>query len=309
MSTFQYEEVPAGHVPVETQKAAWRMKEFVEADLGLQQVPIRWFREYDHYSNLRRYWGHTFEGDRAYRGCAMKSEGCIWIRADLEPEQAKEAVAHELRHVHQYQTGFAGDTEGDAKLYGQLAVEALRHWPGNVSEARKITARVSGLLEVRFPKRLQLEYRSLALRGAGGETISGYAAVFNQLSLNLGGFREVIRPGAFKGTLERGADVRALFNHDPSKILGRTKAGTLKLKEDRHGLWFELQPAVTPTTKEVVANLRAGNLDGCSFAFRALKDHWRAQGGENVRELVEVDLQDISIVTFPAYPATSVQVL
>ena len=85
---------------------------------------------------------------------------------------------------------------------------------------------------------MKLERRYFAveeLRADDGDgTIQGYAAVFDSPSLNLGGFREIVRPGAFTQSVQRD-DVRALFNHDPNFVLGRTKSGTLALLEDERG--------------------------------------------------------------------------
>ena len=93
-------------------------------------------------------------------------------------------------------------------------------------------------LEKRVCKTDPLEFRAASDDGAG--TISGYAAVFDKLSVNLGGFREQIAPGAFDGRLND--DVRALFNHDPNRILGRTASGTLTLKIDEVGLRYTVDP-------------------------------------------------------------------
>jgi len=138
-------------------------------------------------------------------------------------------------------------------------------------------------------------------------TITGYAAMFNQLSEPLGGFREVIRPGAFRNSLKY-ADVRALWNHDPNYVLGRTKSGTLKLAEDEHGLAIEIIPPDTTWARDLLESIRRGDVDQMSFGFRTIKDSWVTTNGETLRELLEVELFDVSPVTFPAYPQTSVQV-
>ena len=137
--------------------------------------------------------------------------------------------------------------------------------------------------------------------------IVGYAAVFNKMSLDLGGFREVIRPGAFKKTIQE-ADVRALWNHNADYVLGRTKSGTLKLEEDERGLKIEITPPDTQWAKDLITSIGRGDIDQMSFGFRPVKDRWGTEDGENIRELLEVELLDVSPVTFPAYPQTSVQV-
>ena len=136
--------------------------------------------------------------------------------------------------------------------------------------------------------------------------IVGYAAVFNSLSENLGGFREMIKPGAFKKSLDN--DVRALIDHESGKVLGRSKAGTLRMEEDDNGLRVEIDPPDTTIARDLMESMRRGDIDQMSFGFFVKSDNWRKQDGENIRELEEVDLFDVSVVTFPAYPATSVHV-
>ncbi|SEN79994.1 HK97 family phage prohead protease [Lihuaxuella thermophila] len=136
--------------------------------------------------------------------------------------------------------------------------------------------------------------------------ITGYAAVFNELSENLGGFREQIAPGAFAKTIQT-ADVRALWNHDPNFVLGRNKSGTLQLAEDERGLRIEIIPPDAQWAKDLIASMKRGDVDQMSFGFRTVEDVWEAKGKENIRTLKEVELFDVSIVTYPAYPQTSVQ--
>jgi HK97 family phage major capsid protein/HK97 family phage prohead protease len=157
-----------------------------------------------------------------------------------------------------------------------------------------------------------VERRALAgleVRTDGGRPrLVGYAAVFESRSLDLGGFVEVVKPGAFTRTLAAGTDVRALVNHDPSQIIGRTKAGTLTLAEDARGLRVEITPTDTTTHgRNAIEDVRSGNLDGMSFGFITRQDSW-TRGEPALRELHDVDLIDVSVVTFPAYPSTEVAV-
>ena len=149
----------------------------------------------------------------------------------------------------------------------------------------------------------------LEIRGSDqGTTIEGYAAVFDTLSEDLGGFREIITKGAFKRTLKAGADVRALVDHDPSKILGRNKSGTLSLAEDDHGLRVKIKPPDTTAGRDTVESMRRGDLDQMSFAFSVVSDRWETIDGEEVRTISDVDLHDVSVVAFPAYADTTVAV-
>ena len=150
------------------------------------------------------------------------------------------------------------------------------------------------------------------LRVSNGDQpkITGYAAVFNSLSDDLGGFREQIKRGAFKRTLDAGADVRALVDHDPSRILGRTTAGTLTVREDRNGLLVEIDPPDTTAGRDILESIRRGDVSQMSFAFSVPPggEKWVDDGKTATRTLTDVDLYDVSAVSFPAYPDTSVAV-
>ncbi len=138
--------------------------------------------------------------------------------------------------------------------------------------------------------------------------ISGYAARFNTLSENLGGFREKIAPGAFAKSLAGGADVRALVNHDPNLIIGRNIAGTLKITENKTGLKIAAVPPDTQAGRDVITSIERGDIDGMSFGFRTITDSWEMVDEEEIRTLIEVELHDVSVVTYPAYTDTSVAV-
>lgn len=133
--------------------------------------------------------------------------------------------------------------------------------------------------------------------------IDGYAAVFNQMSEDLGGFREKILPGAFANSI-RTDDIRALLNHDPNYVLGRNTAGTLRLAEDEHGLKIEIDLPDTQYARDLVAVMNRGDIDQMSFGFRTITDNWRKENDLLIRELIDVQLFDVSAVTYPAYPQT-----
>ncbi|MCC5855126.1 MAG: HK97 family phage prohead protease [Idiomarina sp.] len=153
---------------------------------------------------------------------------------------------------------------------------------------------------------------SLELRSneeSGTSLIVGQASVFNVRSENLGGFREVIMPGAFDDVLAD--DVRCLLNHDGNFILGRTKSGTLRLSVDEEALNYEADAPDTQTIKDlVIAPLKRGDIDQSSFAFRVARDgdKWdEDEDGVLVRTVHRISkLFDVSPVTFPAYPDTKV---
>ncbi len=144
---------------------------------------------------------------------------------------------------------------------------------------------------------------------AKGSKVSGHAAVFNQLSEDLGGFREKISPGAFADSIKDG-DIRALWNHDPNFVLGRTKAGTLSLSEDDIGLATQYDFPDTSIARDLLKSIERGDVDQQSFGFMVLPDgaKWRLEDGGLTRILTKVELFDVSPVTFPAYPQTDVGV-
>ncbi len=160
-----------------------------------------------------------------------------------------------------------------------------------------------------------IEFRAAGSKGEK-PMICGYAALFNVRSQPLGWYQdwvEVIAPGAFDDVL--GDDVRCLFNHDASRILARTKAGTLKLSVDEKGLWYEAELVDTSTARDLMADMEAGNITQSSFAFDV------ANGGRSVVYYDKADehgieaevtitklkrLYDVSPVTYPAYEETEV---
>ena len=150
-------------------------------------------------------------------------------------------------------------------------------------------------------------------RADGRAAIVGYAAVYNRLSLDLGGFREEILPGAFDRILtrQRGKqDVVALFNHDTNIVLGRTSSGTLELSSDEKGLRYVVTPPVSRA--DVMELISRRDVRGSSFAFTVDKSGEGFRQGEDgnaVRQIREVSgLYDVGPVLGPAYPSTSAAV-
>lgn len=135
--------------------------------------------------------------------------------------------------------------------------------------------------------------------------LSGYAAKFDSPSLPLP-FIERIAPGAFRKTLSETPDVRLLVNHE-GLPMARTKNGTLKLYEDNIGLRFDAELANTQESRDLYNLIQRGDVDQMSFAFRVIRQKWSSDRSE--RMLTEVSLADgdVSVVTYPAYPATSVE--
>ena len=143
----------------------------------------------------------------------------------------------------------------------------------------------------------------------GGHTLVGHAAVFNTETTIAGLFREMIAPGSFRKTIKE-SDVRALFNHDPNLVLGRNKAGTLRLYEDGDGLGYEVDLPDTQAARDVYALIERGDVSQSSFAFKVIKEQRSdPEEGQSLPLFVvkEARLYDVSPVTYPAYDATDVQ--
>lgn len=151
-----------------------------------------------------------------------------------------------------------------------------------------------------------IAYSNIEVRQAkNGNTLSGYAAVWDSPSEPLP-WTEYVRRGAFSKTLKDGADVRLLIDHT-GVPLARSKSGTLSLREDERGLFMEATlDKNNPDAARVLSAVKRGDMSQMSFAFRTIQDKWTAD--RSVRELREVQLYDVSIVTFPAYEATVAEV-
>lgn len=152
-----------------------------------------------------------------------------------------------------------------------------------------------------------MERRSLLepVEARAERKIGGYGAVFNSETVIGGEFREKIAPGAFSKSLD--GDVRSFFNHNSAMILGRTKSGTLRLKEDERGLSYEVDLPETQAGRDLKISMERGDVDGSSFAFRVTKDHWEMRDdGLPLRTIQEVELFEVGPVTVPAYDDATV---
>lgn len=154
------------------------------------------------------------------------------------------------------------------------------------------------------------ELRSLVLpveRRAddGNGTATGYAAVFGETADIGDFFREIVARGAFTETLKT-ADVMAYYDHDRGRVLGRSSAGTLRLKEDQKGLAVEIDLPDTSDGRDVRTLLDRGDVSGMSFGFIVTRQEWDETGDIPTRTIHEVDLREVSIVSEPAYDGTSI---
>lgn len=150
-----------------------------------------------------------------------------------------------------------------------------------------------------------IERRAAAVEiRAAGRRLEGYAATFGT-EARIGAITETIAAGAFAASLKSGRDTLALVDHDTTRLLARTRSGTLKLSEDSRGLAFALDLPETQAARDVLALAERGDLGGMSFAFTVDKAGERWEGKR--RELRSVTLHEISVVSaWPAYDGTTV---
>lgn len=143
----------------------------------------------------------------------------------------------------------------------------------------------------------------------GTKTISGYAVKWEMKSHTMGywrRFKEQFKRGAFTDSLTTD-DQLALWSHDTSQVLGRTKNGTLRLFEDDIGLRFELELPNTTLGNDAYETIKRGDVDGVSFGFQMQKEEWNESDRDNiVRSVTKAKLLEISPVAFPAYPDSQV---
>lgn len=132
---------------------------------------------------------------------------------------------------------------------------------------------------------------------------------YDSVSGDLGGYREIILRGAFDKTINDGADVKALLNHDDSRILGRIKNGTLKLESRGDGLYCSIELGNQTYANDLWESIRRDDVNTLSFGFQKIKDSWEHEPGKtSTRKLHEVKLLEVSYgVTFPAYSETNSQ--
>jgi HK97 family phage prohead protease len=140
--------------------------------------------------------------------------------------------------------------------------------------------------------------------------LRGYAIVFNAESQNLGGFREIIAPEAVDRTFKEAIDVRALVDHDPAKIIGRLRAGTMDMMKDGKGLRVTIEPDPEISyARDIMLAVKRGDVTGMSFAFRTVEDDWNFDNEEMaIRTVLDMRVSEVSVVTFPAYTQTDIQV-
>ena len=226
-------------------------------------------------------------------------------------EENKEVTLSETRHIQKIEETdesiivYYGKSEKDVPMEDEMMeetpMEESEHIEGHEEDEKEtIYSRSNPNAEIRT-----FNVQDLELRQEGDDNVVvGYGSVFNTLSNELGGFREIIAEGAFDGRLED--DVRFLINHD-GLPLARTTNGTLRLSTDERGLKYEAKVANTSLGRDLVELMRNGTINQSSFAFVVEDDSWEVRDGMNVRTINKVSrLYDVSAVTYPAYEEASV---
>ena len=203
---------------------------------------------------------------------------------DIEEEEEEEEIEEE--ETEEEETEEEEEEDEDEKMHevGSSYKKKKRDlWDDNKMEKRFFS------IETRISKR------------AKKNVVTGHAAIFGQLSEDLGGFKEKIKVGAFDGVLKN--DVRAFFNHDPNFLLARTTSGTLKLAVDKVGLSYSFEVPDTTAGRDLVISMERGDITQSSFAFMVEKDSWSEKDGQEIRTIEKVGrLFDVSPVSIPAYP-------
>lgn len=159
-------------------------------------------------------------------------------------------------------------------------------------------------------ERLAVNFELRAATECGAPKIIGHAAVFNSpttIRTQSGAFQESVAPGAFRQAIQED-DVRALFNHNPNYVLGRSTAGTLRMSEDERGLAVEIDPPDAQWANDLMVSMRRGDINQMSFGFIAREQSWEKRDGGMHRTIKRASLQDVSPVTYGAYPSTDVSV-
>lgn len=143
--------------------------------------------------------------------------------------------------------------------------------------------------------------------------LEGHAAVFDVLSEEMfdlfGSYRVRITAGAFTDVLSQAPDTRLLINHNPDLVLARTVSKTLTLTQDDHGLQFTAEPADTSYARDLRVVMDRGDVNQCSFAFEVAEDAWIEEQDQVTWEIRSFGrLDDVAVVTYPAFPQTSARV-
>jgi HK97 family phage prohead protease len=229
------------------------------------------------------------------RECCRDSHGGVVVRESQRPDAIR-AISTRVRAWRQ--------SPESCYRCGQAATALIVQMPvcgtcrATFTRARDRTA--LGTTSARVATRADTD--------GDGIFIGGYPIVFNRRSVDLGGFREIIRPPAIDHMITSGDDVRALVDHDSSKIIGRKSAGTLTFKADSVGLRIRVDPPRASYARDIIDALQRRDVTGGSFGFNVLDDEWYEEDhGQVMRDVWSMRVSEVSIVSFPAYEDTDMR--
>ena len=189
------------------------------------------------------------------------------------------------------------DSESDAYIERKPVLNVAHRF----SALEKHDAEVRKSSVIREEREFRMESASIE-----GNQIRGYAALYDSDSENMGGFYEQIAAGAFDDVMND--DTRAYFNHNEDLILGRVSSGTLRIKTDERGLFYEVDLPNTSYANDLVELMKRGDVNQSSFAFLIDRDRWEQRDGVTYRIIEKVSrLLDVSPVSQPAYPSSTAE--
>lgn len=206
--------------------------------------------------------------------------------------EAVQAVAHRMLRWKDAPEGCQRCGQPAAAIRGNVALCAL---------CRDQQAERSAYAPARDP------FERRASEAADDAVLRGHAIVFDSLSGDVGGFFERIKPQAVDRMIAERTDLLGLWNHDSAKPIARASAGTLTYRKDRTGLAVEMIPNMAVSySRDAVESVRDRTVTGMSFAFGVVEDEWRMESGHPVRDVLDMRVSEVSIVSFPAYRATDI---
>lgn len=224
----------------------------------------------------------------------------------LSEDTVRRMGSYFARHEVDKQGQGWGPGEPGFPSAGRIAWALWGGDPGR-SFAESILERLDRAQEVTMERRYGERLEARAEVEAGREVLRGYASV-TETAYPIGYGQEIIARGAFERTLREKPDVVALWNHDASLPIGRTTAGSLRLIEDERGLLVELEPIDTQAGRDARIAVRSGVVSAMSFGFIVKGDRFEEREGKVHRIIEDVELHEVSAVTFPANPATDLVV-
>jgi hypothetical protein len=254
-----------------------------------------------------------FGGDGLTEGTIREARAMA--RGEMTDDKVVRANAWAARHAVDLEAEQNSDPDAD----GWPGAGAVAHYlwgidPLNPEPARRWLEREVARIRDERNQMSNVEIRTFdasicemrAAEDGNGMTFGGYAWRYNEPSLPLP-FTERIAPGAFTRTLKSKNDIRAYVNHDDTRLLGSSRAKTLRIEDRPEGGWVEIDLPDTTDGRDMRTLVARGDITGMSFGFSTVKDSWSSSGEE--RTLLEVRLHEVSIVTSqPAYPSTTASV-